>query len=204
MASLAEAEREDLAEFLAGLEPEQWDAPSLCEGWRVRDVVAHIVSYDRLGAAGLAKRFAQGLFLLNRTNQLGVDEMQSATPAELVAVLRQHTKPRGAMNVFGGRVALVDGMVHHQDIRRPLGLPRQIPRERLEKALPFAMIAPPLKVGWHVRGVRLVATDLDWSAGRGPEARGPGEALLMSIAGRRGVAQELDGPGKDILVQRLG
>lgn len=202
--ALAEREREDLADFLGTLTPEQWDAPSLCEGWRVRDVVAHVISYDRLGALGLVKRFAQGRLLLSRVNQLGVAEMQSASPDELLAQLRRHTKPRGLTSAFGDRVALVDGLVHHQDIRRPLGMPRQVPRERLEKALPFAVIAPPLRVGWHVRGVRLVAADLDWAAGRGPEARGPGETLLMTIAGRRGVAQELTGPGKEILVQRLG
>ena len=204
MSSLAEAEREDLADFLAGLPPEQWDAPSLCTGWRVRDVVAHIVSYEHVGMVGLVKRFLQGGLLLSRINSLGVAELQSAPPDELLALLRRHTKPRAPMSALGGRIALVDGLVHHQDIRRPLGLPRQVPRERLERALPFALIAPPLRVGWHVRGVRLVATDLEWAAGSGPEAHGPGEALLMTIAGRRGVAQELTGPGQEILVQRLG
>lgn len=204
MTSLAEQERQDLGDFLSGLEAEQWEAPSLCEGWRVRDVVAHIVSYGHLGVTGLAKRFVQGRLLLTRINSLGVAELDSATPAELLALLRRHTKPQGPLAAFGGRIALVDGLIHHQDIRRPLGLPRQVPRDRLEQALPFAMIAPPLRVGWHVRGVRLVANDLDWAAGRGPEAQGPGEAILLCIAGRRGLAHELTGPGAEVLVQRLG
>jgi hypothetical protein len=65
-------------------------------------------------------------------------------------------------------------------------------------------LAPPIKALWHLRGVRVVATDLDWSGGAGPEARGTGEAVLLVMAGRRGVACELSGPGADRLVRRLG
>ncbi len=81
---------------------------------------------------------------------------------------------------------------------------RQVPAERLLCALPFAVTAPPLRGFWHARGVRLVATDLDWARGRGPEARGAAEAVLMVLAGRAGVAPELTGPGASILQQRLG
>ncbi|HVA74754.1 MAG TPA: hypothetical protein VNF71_09340 [Acidimicrobiales bacterium] len=89
-------------------------------------------------------------------------------------------------------------------MRRPLGIRRQIPAERLLCALPFAVTAPPLRGFWNARGVRLVATDLDWSRGAGPEARGPAEAVLMVLAGRRGVAADLTGPGASILQRRLG
>ena len=47
------AERTDLADFLADLEPEQWLVRSLCEGWRVRDVVAHVMSFDDIGLLGM-------------------------------------------------------------------------------------------------------------------------------------------------------
>jgi hypothetical protein len=55
----------------------------------------------------------------------------------------------------------------------------------------------------RARGVRLVATDLDWSHGRGPEVRGNGEALLMAMAGRRAALDDLDGPGKAKLAQHI-
>ncbi len=71
-------------------------------------------------------------------------------------------------------------------------------------ALRFAFTAPPIRGLWHVRSVRVVATDLDWSSGRGPEARGPAEAVLMCLAGRRGAARDLTGPGADVLARRLG
>lgn len=201
---LARDERKDLADFLDTLTPEQWAAPTLCDGWSVRDVVAHVVSYEGLGALGLAKRLVKGRFLLGRINDVGIGELRHREPAELVALLRQHVHPAGLTAGFEGRVALVDEMVHQQDIRRPLGLPRDVPAERLRAALSFALVAPPIMAPWHIRGVKVVATDVDWSGGVGAEARGPGEAVLMAMAGRRGAAQELCGPGADRLVGRLG
>lgn len=201
---LPHEEREDLADLLDTLTPEQWDASSLCEGWRVRDVVAHVVSYDGVGAAALAKRLARGRLSLARTNGLGLHEQRDRDPQQLIALLRQYARPAGLTAAFGGRISLVDSLVHHQDIRRPLGLPREVPAERLRAALPFTFLAPPLRAPWHTRGVRLVATDISWSGGAGLEARGSAEALLMVMGGRRGVARELTGPGAARLVQRLG
>ena len=53
-------------------------------------------------------------------------------------------------------------------------------------------------------GLRLVATDLSWSKGDGPEVAGTGEALLMAIAGRAAAIRDLTGPGVAILAERLG
>jgi len=66
------------------------------------------------------------------------------------------------------------------------------------------LIAPDIGGFWRIRGLRLVATDLGFSAGRGPPVRGPAEALLMTIAGRRGVVSELSGPGRATLADRIG
>jgi uncharacterized protein (TIGR03083 family) len=105
---------------------------------------------------------------------------------------------------LGGRVGLVETLIHHQDIRRALGRPRTIPPERLLPALRLAMFAPDIAGPWRTRGVRLVATDLRFAAGVGPQVRGPAEALLMAIAGRRGVVGELSGPGQAKLADRIG
>ncbi len=99
---------------------------------------------------------------------------------------------------------MTDGLIHQQDIRRPLGVDRQIPSQRLREALDFARFAPPIRGAWNIRGVRLVAPELDWSFGAGPEAVGTGEAVLMTLAGRAGVARELTGPGAQRLQDRLG
>jgi uncharacterized protein (TIGR03083 family) len=201
---LARAERADLLEFLTGLTPQQWDAPTLCAGWRVRDVVAHMISYEGLPGRDLVRRFAEGRFRLAGVNAVGVGEMRGTRPDELLALLEQRLEPNGLTTGFGGRVALLDALIHQQDIRRPLGVPRTVPVERLVPALSFARFAPPIGAFWRARGLRLVATDLGWSAGRGPEVTGPGEALLLAIAGRRGVVEELTGPGQGTLAARIG
>jgi len=199
---LARAERADLAELLAALTPQQWQAPSLCEGWRVRDVVAHVLSYEELDGAGLARRLARGRFLLGRANAAGVIDYAEYTPQQLLELLERSMRPRGLTAVFGGRIALLDAMVHQQDIRRPLGIVRDIPAERLRAALNFARIAPPIGAPWRTRGLHLLAADLDWSAGHGDEVRGAAESLLMAMAGRRGVTDELTGPGQLTLSRR--
>jgi uncharacterized protein (TIGR03083 family) len=201
---MARHERTDLAEFLESLTPEQWDVPSLCTGWRVRDVAAHLISYEEHGNADLLKSFARARFRPGRLNDVARREYDARTPDELVAFLQAHLQPQGVTAARGGGVGLVDALIHHQDMRRPLGMPRTIPADRLRYALPFAVTAPPLRGFWHARGVRLVADDVGWARGRGPEARGDAEAVLMVLAGRRGVASELTGPGAEVLRRRLG
>ena len=201
---MARAERRDFADFCAALSPADWDAPSLCAGWRVRDVVAHVVSYEGLGAAGFAGRLVRGRLNPHRANREAVTRLAERSPGQLLELLRAAQDPTGLLTAFGGRIVLADTLIHHQDLRRPLGMPRAVPPERLLVALPLALLAPVIGGAWRIRGVRLVATDLDWSWGAGPEARGPGEAVLMAVSGRRGAAVDLQGPGVDLLRPRLG
>ena len=200
---LAQQEREDLAEFLATLSAAEWEAATLCDGWSVRDVVAHVISYDELTGPELARRLVRGRFLVSRANAAGVADYASRDRQELLSLVRAHVRPNGLTAAFGGMIALVDGLIHHQDIRRPLGKPREIPRERILRALRLALVAPPVGAFWRARGLRLVATDHDWATGRGPELRGAAEAILMAVAGRRGVTGELSGPGRKVLDERM-
>ncbi|MGY0386506.1 maleylpyruvate isomerase family mycothiol-dependent enzyme [Nocardioides sp. WG-D5] len=201
--ALATAERRDLADFLETLTPEQWDQPSLCSGWAVRDVVAHLISYEEVGLAGFIGRFARQGFRFGTMNQRRLEEFGSRTPDELVAYVRAHAKPSGPTAVADARIGLTDGLIHHQDIRRALGRPRRVPAERLVPVLGFAMIAPPLPAKRNGQGLRLVATDLDWSHGSGAEVTGPGEALLMAVCGRADALAELTGPGLGTLAGRV-
>lgn len=203
VARLAREERADFAAFLHSLSPGQWDAPTLCAEWTVREVVTHVVDYDTLRLRDLLGQAARGRLRLDRINALGVARKPDRTPEELIARFEEHLEPRGLTAAFGGRVALLDGLIHQQDIRRPLGLPREVPPDRLRHALAFARYAPPIKANRRARGLRLVATDLDWSAGSGPELHGPGEALLLAIAGRVVALDEVSGPGAAILASRM-
>jgi uncharacterized protein (TIGR03083 family) len=100
---------------------------------------------------------------------------------------------------------LTDLQVHGQDMRRPLGLPHGLQLDRLRVSLDFltggraAGFTPKRRLA----GLRFVATDLDWSAGSGPDVAGPAEALIMAMTGRAVAVAELDGPGVRILRSRL-
>jgi uncharacterized protein (TIGR03083 family) len=196
-------ERADFADLLARLSPQQWELPSLCERWRVKDVVAHVLSYDELSRRQLVWRFVKGGLWPSRINAIGVGEYATRSPEQLAELMCACIPPRGLASGFGGMIALVDGMVHQQDIRRPLGIPRTIPPQRLRTVLNFALKSPALRGARRTRGVRVIATDLDWAYGSGPEASGPAEALLMAMAARPDALKQLSGPGKDLLAQRI-
>lgn len=200
--AMAAVERGELADFLQTLGPEHWASPSLCTGWTVRDVVTHMIGYDELGWLGTIGLFARSGFSLKRSNGKRVGG-SAHEPAELIDLLRKHQRPRGVTGAFGGFIALVDGTVHHQDIRRALGKPREIPADRLRATLRLALRARPIRAAQRARGLGLVASDVDWKHGDGPEVRGPGEALLMAMAGRADALPELTGPGVATLAQRV-
>ena len=100
-------------------------------------------------------------------------------------------------------IALLDGMIHQQDIRRPLGIGRAIPPKRRQRVLDCALRSAAVRGARRARCVRLVATDLDWAYGSGPEVTGPAEALLMAVAARLDALNQLTGPGKTVLAQRI-
>lgn len=201
---LATAERTDLARFLEKLTPQQWVAPTLCTEWRVAQVVAHTVGFDDLGPRQLAAVFLRGRLSVDRINADEVAKFGEATPEQLVQRVRDHARPAGLTSGFGGRIALTDTMIHHQDIRRALGVSRDIPAPRLRVALDFARWAPLIRGAWRARGLRMTATDVEWAAGTGPLVRGTGEALLMAMAARPAALADLEGPGVPTLARRLG
>jgi uncharacterized protein (TIGR03083 family) len=200
---MARAEREEFVALLEGLTPQQWDSPTLCKGWRVRDVVAHVIGYDPLSRLQLMRWMAKGLVTRGGSNAVEVAAYRDKSTEELTALVRRYALPQGITAGFGGKIALTDGMIHQQDIRRPLGMHRTISAEPLRIALDFTTWAPRLLGALQARGVRLVATDLDWSYGKGPEVRGSGEAVLLAMAGRRAALDDLEGPGKAKLAQRF-
>ena len=134
---IATAERQDLAALLADLTPAQWECQSLCSLWQVRDVAAHVVSYDLLDPPALLRRFAAAKLSPPRANQIGVERARPLSTTQLTDALLQHSRPRGLAASLRGIVGLSDAVIHHQDIRRPLGRPRTIPPERLRAVLDY-------------------------------------------------------------------
>ena len=120
--SMARDERAELVDLLVMLTHDQWNAPTLCTRWQVRDVVAHIFSYDELSTRGLVGRFLRSGLNPERANAVGVAAYADRSPDELIAFAKNNLQPRGLPARFGGRIALTDGTIHQQDIRRSLGL----------------------------------------------------------------------------------
>lgn len=192
--TLARQERQEFADLLDDLSPQQWQAPTLCSGWNVRDVVAHTIAYLGQTRMGLTAALLAARGQIDRLNESAL--RTAAGPEELRGLMRAGVDPSGVGALYGCRVALIECLIHQQDVRRPLGVPRIIPAGTLRASLTFARVSPVIGGAWRTRGLRLIATDLDWSAGHGPVIHGPGEALLLAMTGRVGaIADELQGPG---------
>ena len=193
---LARAERAEFAALLNGLEPQQWSVPSLCDGWTVHDVVAHTVAYLGQSRTSLICNMIRARGNVDQINADGLRGYATITDGELTELMRRGVEPSGAGALYGGRVALIECLIHQQDVRRPLGLPRTGRPQPRRAALTYPRTTPVVGGARRTRGVRLIATDVDWSAGHGPEVRGTGEALLLAMAGRMAkIDAELDGDG---------
>lgn len=189
------AERAELVELLRGLSPAEWETPSLCTGWRVRDVVAHLLTVSTPLPVVVSTA-------LRARSIDGTNEAIAARYAALSTTELTERFARGAwIERFGRRLALSDMFVHQQDIRRPLDRPRPVPPERLRAVLAFP---DPFARPWRItRGLRFSAVDLDWSSGAGPLVSGPGEALALAMVGRTAAFGDLTGPGVAVLRDRV-
>jgi uncharacterized protein (TIGR03083 family) len=200
---LVRQERTDLLTFLERLTPSEWEVDSLCAGWRVRDVVAHIVAYDTL-APSLGWQFVRSTFSVDRLNVRVADAWRKRNIDELVGRLRANLIPGGITRLIGWPVALQEAVVHHQDIRRPLGHIRKVPSERVVAVLE-CLIDPPFLAALPKRAtdLRLDAADIGWQWGDGAIVTGTGEAIMLALAGRQCVLDELSGPGVSTLRSRI-
>jgi uncharacterized protein (TIGR03083 family) len=202
---LHDAENADFSSYLHGLAADDWERPSLCDGWRVRDVVGHVLYGNELNLFTLPFRLARYGFSSDRSGKVNsIARAEGRSPAELVAAFDARNAWAGTCRVFPARVVLLDRLTHHQDIRRALGHEREVPHDRLRACLD---VAPPLgsvfRAKQRVAGLRLEATDLDWSWGSGPVVRGPGEALLMATLGRGHAIRDLAGDGVATFASRM-
>jgi uncharacterized protein (TIGR03083 family) len=198
-------ERRALADVLDTLTPEQTRRQSLCAGWTVHDVAAHLVMPLETGppALALALLTARGNF--DRAN-LKLTARHAGRPLiELADSLRRNAEHPFTLPGMGPEAPLTDLLVHGQDIRRPLGIEREFSEERITLALRF--LTETRARGFVTRGrlnrLAFEATDLDWSHGGGAAVRGPAEALLLAICGRPAGLDDLHGDGVSVLRGRL-
>jgi uncharacterized protein (TIGR03083 family) len=203
------AERADVHDFLASLTPAQWDAQSLCQGWRIRDVAVHLLVDEPVEQLGLPLALVKAAwfrFSVHRINDWWVRRNRDRPTNSIVTAFAGVWQPGRISKLVGPRTSVRAMVIHHQDMRRPLGMRRTVPEERLRAALDVILTPQGShNLGSFERGsgLRLQATDIDWSWGDGPTILGPAESILMAVAGRRGTIAELSGPGLPILTSRI-
>jgi len=188
------AERTELAAMLAGLRPEQWDAPTLCAGWRVREVVAHMTMAFRMRAPRFFLELAKARGDFNRmADRQARKDAAAMSAGELLAEVRDNVTHPWSPPGGGPVGALSHDAIHGLDISVGLGLDRRPPAARVGLVLRGLRARNTDYFGVDLGGVRLEATDLDWSYGDGTPLRGAAQDLLLVLCGRRLPADLLTG-----------
>jgi uncharacterized protein (TIGR03083 family) len=193
---IIDEERASLADLFDSLGDQEWETPSLCDGWRVRDVAAHLtLAQMGLFPAAVAAARARGNF--DRMIHDSAVRQARRRPAEEYAPrLRAMAGSRRKAPGVSHLEPLIDVLVHGQDIAIPLGRPRPMPARAAVAAADRVWPSLfPWRAGRKLSGFRLAATDCSWSAGDGLLVEGPIGAILLLLTGRRAALAELSGPG---------
>ena len=202
---LVHAERRALVDDLAPLTDEQWRTPSLCAGWTVRDVVAHVVDTARTSRLRFVREMVLARFDFDRQNQRGMERFRGATPAATLDGLRAAVDLRLTPPApLDSR--LVEAIVHGEDVRRPLGLTRAYDADAVVAAFRLQARTSPGMGGAKalLDGLAVRATDADLDHGAGAEVSGPALDLLLASCGRAVALGALSGPGVATLAERIG
>jgi uncharacterized protein (TIGR03083 family) len=199
---MVHAERHALADFLTTLTAEQWTEPTWCDKWNVQDLVGHLTAAGNITAPHFFGGFIRTGFNFNKFVEGDLRTYATGAPADVMQrfelILDSNRKPPGPAYVALGEV-----MVHGEDIRRPLGARGDHPKEHLSTlAELYKKTGAPLRAKQRLVGLRLEATDVDWSTGDGPEVRGPCMSLILAMVGRKGALADCEGPGVETLASR--
>jgi len=194
-----------IGDLLESLDADEWRHPSLCEGWSVHDVGAHL-TLQQVGLLDGLVMFARAPGGMNRAIRESARRQAARTSREeVVARIRASADSRRHNVGLTNRETLIDALVHAQDIARPLGRVLPVPPEAAALAADRIW-----SKGWPfyprrcLAGLRLVATDAEWTVGEGPEIRGALGDLLLVLTGRGAAAlADLDGDGVVELRRRL-
>lgn len=199
--NMVHTERAGLMEDLKHVSDDDWKMDSLCSGWTVHDVAAHLVDCALTTSGNFAVTMMRAGFDFNRQNARGVAANRGATPAEtltrLSEVVHRSSGPPRILAPLASR--LVEEIAHGEDIRRPLGITRNYPSDAVAKAIRY-QVWTGVKFGGAkelVNSVQLVSDNSDLEIGDGPAITGPALELLMLVSGRSPRQGSLSGPGME-------
>jgi len=200
-------ERRRIADLIDSLDEAQLATESLCAGWDVKTVAAHLVSALADGTVKpILFRLSRPRSSLDRVNDEWARRRAPMPAAEIAASLRDladHQYLYPLPQAASARLAEV--LSHSGDIRIPLGLPFEPDPQLTATALDFLTgpVSLPFVPWGRLRGLRLHATDIDRAWGKGQEIRGKAAELMMVAVGRTATLDALDGAGLPLLRQRI-
>ena len=173
-----------VADLLSSAPAETWDAPSLCEGWQIRHVVAHVTMPARFTPEqfGAEVAAAGGDFTV-LSNTVAARDGSLPVADHLVQLrspLLHFWEPPGG----GAAGALSHAVIHSLDITIALDRPPVAPAEALLAVLDQLTAASGAIFGLDLAGVQLVASDSDWNWGNGESLRAHSGALVALLSGR--------------------
>ncbi len=189
------AERREQVELYSSLTEEEWDVPSLCAGWRVREVLAHTTMPFRYSLRRVAWEItkARGSFDRMADRRARIDAQQLSS-AQLWESLRDDIEHPWSPPGGGPLGALSHDVIHGLDVSTPLGLDHHASPDRVGMVLAGLRPKNIAFFGVDLDGVQLRATDIDWSYGSGEPLHGRAQDLLLLLCGRRVSAGRLEGP----------
>ena len=197
-------ERLRLAALLDELAPAEWEHPSLCPGWRVRDVVGHLVLAPESTVGGMVVDLARAHGDVDRVIRESAQRKGADRTSTLVGELRSAADSDHRRPFTSHLEPLIDVLVHGQDIVIPLRRVLAMPVNDAAVAAARVWETRFFGARKRMRGIRLVARDVVWSRGEGVLVEGPIEPILLALTGRAARLDRLSGPGVDLLADRLG
>jgi uncharacterized protein (TIGR03083 family) len=180
------AERQELAAMLDDLPIAMWDAPTLCAGWRVREVAARMSMGFRYPLSRMAFELIKARGDINRmTDKCARKDAATLSTVELVNALRDNAHHLWQPPVGGAAAALGHDVIYGLDITVALGIDRRVPEDRVRLLLEHVTVRTLKFFRADLDDVELRADDLDWSFGAGAPLTGAAQDLLLVAYGRK-------------------
>ena len=200
---LVHDQRDKIGDVLATLSDQEWLTPSLCDAWNVREVAAHCVETQLMTPPAFISRFVGSGFQFHKMSAKNVARHANESTAALLQEYRETahrtTAPPGPKVTWLG-----EAVIHGEDIARPTKRHIDAAPAALAMVADYVLKTTPLLHGKERgAGLKLRATDIDWSAGDGPEVSGPAASLIIALAGRKAGLNDLSGDGVETLRSRM-
>jgi uncharacterized protein (TIGR03083 family) len=173
-----------LADLLATAPAETWNAPSLCENWQVRHVVAHVTMPARLTPEQFGAEMAAAGGDFSRLSDTVAARDASLPAADHVSKLRSRALHEWLPPGGGAAGALSHAVIHSLDVTVALDRPPVAPPQAVIAVLDQLTAANGAIFGIDLTGVCLEATDTDWSWGTGEVVRAESGQLTAMLSGR--------------------